>query len=282
MIITNYHTHSTFCDGQNSLEEMALSAYKKGLSILGFSSHCIRPFSSDWHMDTRNYEAYFHDIQKLKTEYEGKMEILAGIEADYFPPISYCNKKSYAEFNPDFIIGAVHYIINHDKKNGGCFTVDGDTEEFANGVNTHFNGNGKKAVQQYYSSVRDMVTDCDFDIIAHIDLVRKRNGNLHYFSETDSWYRDELKETSKIVGKSGKILEINTGGMTRVKLAEPYPSLDFLQLLKAENVPITIGSDTHSINTITDHFDTAIKLAKQAGYGEIYYLSKGKWHSQLI
>ena len=282
MIITNYHTHSTFCDGQNTLEEMAASAYQKGLSILGFSSHCISPFSSDWHMATEDYKNYFYDIEQLKKEYADKMEILAGIEADYFPPISYCNKEAYSQFKPDFIIGAVHYVINHDINNGGCFTVDGSSEEFANGVNTHFNGDGKKAVQLYYNSVREMVTNCNFDIIAHIDLVRKRNGDLNYFNETDTWYRDELKETAKAVGKSGKVLEINTGGMTRVKLAEPYPSLDFLQLLKAENVPITLGSDSHSIHTITDHFDVALENAKKAGYGELYYFSKGKWHSQAI
>ncbi len=282
MITTNYHTHATFCDGNHSLQEMAKSAYNKGVSILGYSAHCIFPFASNWHMDTRNYQNYFYDVEQLKKEYSGKMEILSGIEADYFPPISFCDRKFYSEFSPDYIIGSVHYLINHDIKNGGCFTVDGATEEFENGVSQYFGGEGKKAVQLYYSTQREMISHCDFDIIGHIDLVRKRNNELNYFSENDSWYRNELKETAKVAGKSGKVVEINTGGMTRTKLAEPYPSLDFLKLLKAENVPVTICSDSHSIDSITDHFDTAVETAKKAGYTEIHYLSNGKWLSQTI
>lgn len=282
MLTTNYHTHSTYCDGNNSLQEMAQSAYNKGFSVLGFSSHCILPFASNWHMDTRNFENYFYDIEQLKKEYSGKMEILAGIEADYFPPISFCDKKFYSEYKPDYILGSVHYLINHDLKNGGCFTVDGPAEEFSNGVEKYFNGDSKTAIQNYYSTQREMISNCDFDIIGHIDLVRKRNSELNYFSENDSWYRNELKETAKIVGKSGKVVEINTGGMTRAKLAEPYPSLDFLKILNAENVPVTICSDSHSIDSIDDHFDIAIETAKKAGYKELHYLSKGKWCSQII
>ena len=39
MIKTNYHTHSTFCDGKNTPEEMVLKAIEDNFDILGFSSH---------------------------------------------------------------------------------------------------------------------------------------------------------------------------------------------------------------------------------------------------
>ena len=35
----NLHTHSTFCDGKNSLEENVISAIEQGLNTIGFSSH---------------------------------------------------------------------------------------------------------------------------------------------------------------------------------------------------------------------------------------------------
>ena len=46
----NLHTHSIFCDGKNTLEELIQSAIKKGFSVLGFSSHSIYPFAETWHI----------------------------------------------------------------------------------------------------------------------------------------------------------------------------------------------------------------------------------------
>ncbi len=279
---TNYHTHSVFCDGNNSVQEMAKKAYDLGITTLGFSSHTAFPFASFWHMDVRNYDEYFHDIQELKKEYEGRMEILAGVEAEYLPPISYCDVKTYDFYKPDFIIGSVHYLVVQDKAANGCFTVDGPAQEFYKGIQMYFNGDGKKAIQAYFSTQREMIQNCSFDIIGHIDLVRKRNAELKIFSETDTWYRNEIKETAKIVGKTDKIVEINTGGMTRANMDSPYPSPDFLKLLHAEGVPVTINSDCHDANSIMEHFDSAIKVAREAGYTATHHLSKGKWHTSDI
>jgi len=286
---TNYHTHSNFCDGKQSLAEMAQTAFTKGIKILGFSAHTALPFASFWHMDTRKYSEYFLAVANLKKEYKGRMEILAGVEADYLPPVSYCDKLAYIDFRPDYIIGSVHYLVANGQNIAiqkplqgsprGCFTVDGPAEEFYNGVEKYFGGNAQKAIQTYFSLEREMMLSCDFDIVAHIDLVRKRNGELGFFDENDSWYRRELKETAKVAGQSGKVVEINTGGMKRVGLKTPYPSPDFLSLLCAQGVPITINSDCHHADDITDHFARVATMAKDAGYGEVHYLSEGTWHS---
>ncbi len=278
----NYHTHSTFCDGQNSLAQMANEAYRTGMAVLGFSSHTAFPFSSFWHMDTRNYDEYFSTLQELKNEYAGKIEILSGIEADFLPPVSYCDKQSYKDYPIDYIIGSVHYIVSEESAQNGCFTVDGPPSEFYQGVEKYFSGNSKKAIQTYFALQRQMILTCDFDIVGHIDLVRKRNGDLHFFDENDSWYRNELKETAKILGKTNKVVEINTGGMTRVGLKEPYPSKDFLTILQAQDVPITLNSDCHNYKNLTEHFPAALQIAKQAGYTSIQYLTKGVWHSTDI
>ena len=87
-IITNYHTHTNFCDGKDTAEKMAESAYNKGVSILGFSSHSMYPFSSSWHIDTKDFTNYCAEVQKLKTEYKGKMEILLGFEAEFIPGVT--------------------------------------------------------------------------------------------------------------------------------------------------------------------------------------------------
>ena len=44
---TNFHTHTKWCDGKNTPEEMIASAIEKGFDRLGFSSHVSLPEDSD-------------------------------------------------------------------------------------------------------------------------------------------------------------------------------------------------------------------------------------------
>ena len=41
MIKQNLHTHSIYCDGNNTIEEMALEAIQKGFTVLGFQDMVI-------------------------------------------------------------------------------------------------------------------------------------------------------------------------------------------------------------------------------------------------
>ena len=40
----NLHTHTCFCDGKNTPEEMVISAIEKGMDVLGFSGHSSSSF----------------------------------------------------------------------------------------------------------------------------------------------------------------------------------------------------------------------------------------------
>ena len=276
-ILANYHTHSNFCDGKNSLQEIAKSAYDNGFHYLGFSSHSAFPLASDCEMHYEDFSKYRDEIQKLKTEYQDKMEILYGYEADFLPPVSLPDYSFYEELNPDYLIGAVHYVFNHDRPENGTLTVDNSPEIVQKGIDKVFGGDKKKMVQTYFAHQREMLKTCDFDIIGHIDLVRRRNGKLNIFSENDSWYKKELLATAKEIAKAGVVVEINTGGMARKDTTSPYPSVDFLKILKKLDVPILFSSDAHSVENLQFGFDIATAHAKSAGYTERCYLTLDGW-----
>ena len=71
--------------------------------------------------------------------------------------------------------------------------------------------------------------------------------------------------------------EINVGGMSRGKVKTPYPSLPILRELRAEGVRITFSADAHAPEHLGANLDAARSLAREAGYGSIAVLSKGKW-----
>lgn len=277
-ILANYHTHSVFCDGNSTLEEVAKSAFDCGIKYLGFSSHSAYPATTGCEMHPENFLKYKATIEELKKQYSGKMEVFFGFEADYLPPLSWPDYSYYKNFNPDYLIGSVHFVWNHDVPQNGTMTVDDETEKVKNGLENIFFGDGKKMVQTYFDHQRQMLKSCDFDIIGHIDLIRKRNAALKFFSETDSWYKNELQATAKEIAKAGVVVEINTGGMSRGAIDSPYPSLEFLKILKKLDVPILFSSDAHSSEHLVYGFDVAADLAKKAGYSERYYLTTTGWN----
>lgn len=291
---TNYHTHTNFCDGKASVFDMVEDAVASGFDILGFSAHAIYPYKSSWHMDCNDYEKYCRVINSFKKEYEKKIEILLGFEADYLPLVSTPEKSRYQSFNPDFIIGSVHYLVNLDnpEKKGyskdfahipiNCFAIDGSVEEVKSGIQTLFDGNGKIAVQSYFALEREMASSFNFDIIGHPDIFQKRNSVLNFADCNETWYKNELTETAKVIAKSGKICEVNFGGIARGTMKGTYPSLEFLKILKSFDVPITINSDAHNVGQMNKGYEFAVDQAKQAGYEQTWYLHNGFWNSQPI
>ena len=100
IISYNYHTHTSFCDGNNTLEEMTLAAIAAGLKVIGFSGHGYTAYDDCYCMSRANTAAYFAEIDRLREAYRGKITILRGIEQDFGsdePTDAY-----------DYVIGSVH------------------------------------------------------------------------------------------------------------------------------------------------------------------------------
>jgi histidinol-phosphatase (PHP family) len=275
---TNYHTHTTFCDGKESAEDMAKTAFTKGFDILGFSGHSMYPFASVWHIAPRDFNKYTAVIHNLKEEYNGRMQILCGFEADYVPGLTIPRMSDYAPFNPDYLIGSVHYIMNEN----GYFGADDNAEKLQAGIKRLFNGNAKEAVCTYFALQREMLQKGDFAIWGHPDVIRMQNWKLHFFDETESWYRSELVATANSAKHSGVIAEINTGAIARETMDDVYPSADFLSILHDTGVPVMINSDAHRGQDLDCAFDRATAAAKRAGYTESFFLDAGSVKSQKI
>ncbi len=288
----NLHTHSSFCDGKNTAEEMVLSAIERGLTVLGFSGHCMypldpefyKPVDSLWHMPLAAIDDYAAEIRRLAKKYEDKIKILLGFEADYFCSERYGtavpDKTAYSKFAPDYLIGSVHFI-NCSEEEFGFYSVD-NKAEFVQQALTKFYAkpdgtiDGKAAVCDYFEAERQMLARGNFEIMGHPDLIRLRNTSLHFFDEADSWYKEQLKLTAKAAATAGVIAEINTGAVARGLMSQLYPSPQFLEYLRAAGVTVCINTDSHKTDTIDFGLDSSMAYAKKAGYDELSYPVEGK------
>ena len=246
----NLHTHSTFCDGAGTPEQMVVAAIEKGFDTLGFSSH------SDMVADLAAYKS---EIRRLGEKYAGRIRILCGIEAEY--------DTGFARGDLDYVIGSTHYITAPD---GVRFAFDHTPQILADGIRDHFRGDSAAFVRAYYAQEREMVLGYDCDIVGHLDLVRKFNAKHPYFDETAGWYREELVKTADAVAESGKIVEVNTGAISRGWRTVPYPSRELLAELHRRRAKVTVSSDAHSSKAVACAFPQAEALLRACGFREIW------------
>lgn len=269
---TNYHTHSTFCDGKNTLEEMILTAIEKDFQILGFSSHSMYPFATDWHLPVEKHEEYVKSLRELKDKYKDQIDVQIGFEADFIQGLCFPDFESYKNFNPDFLIGSVHFVPGKN----GFFEADGNIETVKKEIKNSFNGNIKKAVQEYFYLEREMLKKANFSIMGHPDLIKMQNHKEKLFDENEFWYKKEIKILAKEISRSGVCVEVNTGGLARKKTNSPYPSYYFLEELKKYNVPLCLNSDCHNKEFLDYGFDETIQELKKIGYKELSFFIAGK------
>ncbi len=233
-MLYNYHTHTCFCDGENTAEEMIQKAIELGFSELGFSGHSYIDFDKESCMSLENTELYKQEIADLKEKYKDKINILLGIEYDYLSNVS-CDGY-------DYIIGSVHYLL----KNGEYIFVDYSRERQIDSVNQYYGGDYYAFIEDYYAAVTDVYNKTKCDIIGHFDLVTKYNADGSLFDVNNPRYIKAWKRAADAIVKTPAIVEINTGGIARGYLKEPYPSKEIIDYFKAKGKKMIFSSDCHN------------------------------------
>jgi histidinol-phosphatase (PHP family) len=267
------HTHTTFCDGQNTPEEIILTAIEKGFDSIGFSGHGYTPFTLAYCMTAENTEKYIKEVNRLKKEYANKIPVFLGIEYDLF---------SVGSLQPyDYVIGSVHY----DKKDNTdwCSLDIKSPENLIKTVNEKYNGNVMEMVKKYYSLMESLPDKLDrVDIVGHLDLITKSN-DLNKTIDTESEeYRYYASKCIKRLASTVGIFEINNGAIARGIKKEPYPDKWLLREIKRQGGAIVINSDCHYKDKLDFYSLQAIDYAKECGFTEIMYFNGRKFLPQSI
>ena len=163
--LSSAHCHSNLCDGKNTLQDMALAAWKQGMQTLGFTGHSHTPCDLEYCMSPGRTSQYKADITRLKAQYAGKLEILCGLEWDQF---SDTDPAGY-----DYFIGSVHYICG--PKTGRYYEIDWREQDLQECMDNEFDGDGLAMAEHYFAQV-EKVAEKHPDILGHFDLIKKING----------------------------------------------------------------------------------------------------------
>lgn len=269
MYLQNLHTHSVFCDGKNTLEEMCQRAVELEFDSIGFSRHACTPLPSTACKGGEAIVEYFKTADKLKKEYEGRLEVFCGAEFDLF---SIDPRENY-----DYVIGSLHYI----KKNGELVGFDKKVHEMMEVIDTHFGGDGFKFAQEYYEQITDLAK-IKPDVIGHFDLVTKHAKSLSLFDEDSMEYKSLAIEAVRELSKSVQVFELNTGCVPRGYRETPYLAPFIIKELKRLGCQITISSDCHNKDFFNSGWDMAKERLLDCGYKNIVILTKDGFKEEAL
>jgi histidinol-phosphatase (PHP family) len=267
----NFHSHNKYCDGKGELSDYLESAKKNNVVVLGFSSHAPLPFDSKWAMNKENLPLYLKEISKLQSEASG-IDIYKSLEIDFIPGVisPFDHKEEL-----DYLIGSIHFIDQF--ADGRHWEIDGQHSLFLEGLEQIFNNNFRDAIVRYFELTREMVYSSAPDIIGHLDKIKIQNVQGKFFNESDSWYKEEVLRTLKLIDQAELIVEVNTRGIYQKKSNETYPSKWILEIIRQKDIPITLSSDAHHPDDLINTFPQTAKQLHDLGFTHLSVFRDGRW-----
>lgn len=255
----DYHLHTKFSnDGNGEPIELVEAAVKAGLKEICFTEHC--DFDEGiMHGPQVDMELYSKTLKNLMPEYKG-VKVKLGVEVGLKDEA--CAKSAWEyilPYEPDFIIGSVHYAAGKD-------AYDPD----------FFESNEKvKVYRKYLYEVCERVRSSKhFNVLGHIDYAAKfapyadRSMKLEYAP-------DQFDSIFRYLIENGKGLEINTSVYRTA--ADVMWGLDYLsRYAQLGGEFVTIGSDSHGVHRVGFKAHDAIELARSAGIRYIATFDKLK------
>ena len=262
--LSNPHTHTVYCDGQNTPEGMVLAAVQKGFDSLGFSGHSYTPFDKSCSMSESGTAVYCKEVRTLQGLYRTQIELFLGIEWDYYSEI---DREQF-----DYTIGSVHYLQG---ESGKYYCVENTPEELDACIKLLCGGDGIELAQRYYALVTEMAVKNKPDILGHFDVLKKLNQGGRFFDEDSPAYRRIALNAVDAVAGTGCICEINSGGVYRGYRRDPYPSRFLLKRMAEKRIPIILSSDAHDPGALDFYMEDSLEIARSCGFKTVMGLRNG-------
>ena len=266
-MLSNLHTHTTFCDGSSTPEETVISAINKGFCSLGFSGHAYAPYGLEY--CTKDEDGYIKEILRLKEKYSSEIEIYLGTEEDAYHLI---DRSKY-----EYLIGSLHYV----KAKDGLLPIDLG-QECIGRILDSFGGDVGAIAENYYSYFADYLRSRRPDVVGHFDLLTKYDEKLGPVFLGNPKHDKIAESFISSLARDGFLFEVNTGAIARGLRTLPYPATNLLRILHRENAPIILNSDCHNAQNLDFGFREAKAMLREIGFKETTVLYKHKFTNMPI
>ncbi len=259
----DFHTHHNRCGhADGTIRDYIEAALASGLDMIGISDHSPY-FGSDQDqpypdiaMAQSEFASYVQEVLELKEQYAGRIEVLLGVESDFFPEHAEVYRRQYAKYPFDYIIGSVHRLDGRSIFNKKRWNHLQPAQQ-------------KELKDRYLQLIAQSARSGMFDILGHIDAMK---ANYPAFSDIQT---ETVDQTLQIIGEEGLAIEINTSGKTKL-VGGWYPADDILERALFYGVKVTFGSDAHTPARVGDELELVRQRLKEIGFTEWAYFKQRK------
>jgi histidinol-phosphatase (PHP family) len=238
-----------------------LRAIGLGLSEIAFTDHIPLYFLPPERRDPKlamreeQLDDYLAEVEALRREFRGAIEVRLGLEADYAEGHEDELVRWLARADWDLVLGSVHWVggdwIDDPARSPGRFQREGVEPLYG----------------EYYRLLAGAARTGLFDVLTHFDLPKKHGHRPR--APLD----DVEQQAIDAARRSGCAVEISSAGL-RKPVAEAYPEARLLSRLVAAGVPVTFSSDAHAPAEVAWGYERTLALAKSAGAAQFVTFEK--------
>ena len=236
------------------MREYVEAAIARGLHEVAFTDHVPLYFlpgedpEPEFAMTRSELPRYVEDVEALRREYAGRIDVLLGLEADYYEGLEEELAEILEPYPWDVVLGSVHWVA------GGWVDAPGSARRHET--------EGSAAIWgEYYRLLAKASASGLFDVITHFDLPKKFGHRLPAASAGA-----EAQAVDAAV-KAGVAVEVSSAGL-RKTVAEIYPASGLLSRLVSRGVPVVLSSDAHAPAEVAWGREKVLEAARSAGAAE--------------
>jgi histidinol-phosphatase (PHP family) len=260
--LPDYHVHTFRCGhAGGKSRDFVLRAIGLGLSEIAFTDHIPLYFLPPERRDPKlamreeQLDDYLAEVEALRREFRGAIEVRLGLEADYAEGHEDELVRWLARADWDLVLGSVHWVggdwIDDPARSPGRFQREGVEPLYG----------------EYYRLLAGAARTGLFDVLTHFDLPKKHGHRPRAPLE------DVEQQAIDAARRSGCAVEISSAGL-RKPVAEAYPEARLLSRLVAAGVPVTFSSDAHAPAEVAWGYERTLALAKSAGAAQFVTFEK--------
>ena len=205
-ILFESHSHTPLCrHADREPTEYAAVAHERALKGLIVTCHNPMPngFSADVRVAEDQFDQYIELVEQTRQEWEGRVDVRLGLEADYFEGHEAYLAKQFVSAEFHFVLGSVHPQIEEFRQR---FWLE-DLHEVQ---------------RTYFRMLAQSAETGLFDSIAHPDLIK--NFTSKAWDPKVIW--DDICVALDRIAATGTAMELNTSGVNKtISEMNPFPAM---------------------------------------------------------
>ena len=219
----NYHTHTSRCHHATGTDRDYIeAAIARGIDTLGFSDHVPMPFAdghqSGYRIRIEELDDYVRSLEALREEYRGRINILIGFEAEYYPDVFEDMLALIGRYDYDYLIMGQHFLGNEaGEKPSGSATSD------------------EARLARYVDQVIEGLGTGKYTYLAHPDII--------CYQGDDAIYEKHMRRLCEACLAMDIPLEINLLGL---RTNRHYPHDRFFRIAAEVGNAVVLGCDAHT------------------------------------